>query len=580
MADWTKAPWAQDLLQTLSQRLPTVIGALGILVGGWLVALFARKLVHAGLSRTTIDDKVAKLVGFDTGGDAGDRIERAIAKTVYYVVITFVLVAFFSYLKIDAVTQPLVAVLSELGTAVPNIIKAVALGVGGYLLAKGVRRVLLMLLERSGFERRFVTLTSDAAPAAAAEAEPAPEEGTKKKKKDDKKKPVEQPMTALIADVAYWFILVVVAIPVLEALKISVLAAPMSAALGTITTYLPKIGGAVLLMIAGYVVSRIVRAIVSGVLERVGVDRVLTKIGLGALSKETPLSRVLGTIAMTFVLLQFAISAVGRLELEEISVPLRTMLERIYAYLPKLLVGGVLLAVGVVIGRIAGNVAARLLAAVGFNTLVSHVGLYQADERSVAQETEAKKLVEDRMRRMEEGAEGPPSGARPDELLASHGTRGIKTPADVGGVVVGTLVVLLFLRQVLSTLELTGLEHLLDELLSFVPHVLVSTIVLGAGLWAGRWVHQRVDELTATSADKRLKVLGTVGHVAVVAFAAMVALQQLGVGSQMIAIAFGLVLGAVCLAAALAFGLGGRDVASKILHKEYERRGGAKPPEG
>jgi hypothetical protein len=52
----------------------------------------------------------------------------------------------------------------------------------------------------------------------------------------------------------------------------------------------------------------------------------------------------------------------------------------------------------------------------------------------------------------------------------------------------------------------------------------------------------------------------------------MVALQQLGVGRQLIAIAFGSILGALCLAAALAFGLGGRDVAGRIINKEYERR--------
>jgi hypothetical protein len=291
------------------------------------------------------------------------------------------------------------------------------------------------------------------------------------------------------------------------------------------------------------------------------------------------LSRILGTLAMTFVLLQFAISAVGRLQLDEISVPLRTMLERVYAYFPKLLVGALLLAIGVVVGRVVGNLASRLLAAVGFNSLVSHIGLYKADEKSAAQEEEAAKLVKERMRRMEEEASGPSSGNRPDELLASTGTKGVRTPADVGGLVLGTFVVLLFLRQALDTLELTGLQGMLDQLIGFMPHVLAATVVLGAGLWAGRWVHQRVDELTSTAADGRLKVLGTVGHVAVVAFSAMVALQQLGVGRELIAIAFAVLLGAVCLAGALAFGLGGRDVAAKILNKEYDRRQSGRPPQ-
>lgn len=94
-------------------------------------------------------------------------------------------------------------------------------------------------------------------------------------------------------------------------------------------------------------------------------------------------------------------------------------------------------------------------------------------------------------------------------------------------------------------------------------------VVLGAGLWAGTWAHRRVDELTASAADRLARSLGTVAHVA---FATMMALQRLGVGNQLIAIAFGLVLGAVCLALALAFGFGGRDVAGRILQKEYDRR--------
>src|SRR5262245_10098603 len=126
MPDWLNAPWAQDVWQTTYQRLPTLGAALGILVGGWLAAYAIQKVVHAGLRRTTIDDVVARLIGFETGGDHGDRIERSIAKAIYYVLLTFVLVAFFSYLKIDAVTQPLVGVLNELGGAVPNLLKAFA----------------------------------------------------------------------------------------------------------------------------------------------------------------------------------------------------------------------------------------------------------------------------------------------------------------------------------------------------------------------------------------------------------------------------------------------------------------------
>jgi hypothetical protein len=90
-------------------------------------------------------------------------------------------------------------------------------------------------------------------------------------------------------------------------------------------------------------------------------------------------------------------------------------------------------------------------------------------------------------------------------------------------------------------------------------------------MWAGRWCKSRIDQLTRLSTDRLVRSLGTVAHVAVVTVAAMVALQQLGVASTIIDRAFTLVLGALCLAAALALGLGGRDVAAEIVRKHYEK---------
>jgi len=102
--------------------------------------------------------------------------------------------------------------------------------------------------------------------------------------------------------------------------------------------------------------------------------------------------------------------------------------------------------------------------------------------------------------------------------------------------------------------------------------VLVAAVVIGAGMWAGGWAKSRVTELVGKTTDPLLRALPTIVRVAIVAVAAMVALQQLGVGNQIIAIAFSLLLGALALAFALAFGLGGREVAGRILEKEYEKR--------
>jgi Mechanosensitive ion channel, conserved TM helix len=565
MPSWLNTPWMQEVWHSTIPRLPRIGIALAMLMGGWIFAVIVREMIYAGLKRTTLDDKVASLMGFETGGERGSRVERAVAKTFYYLLLAFVLVAFFSYLGITAVTAPLLTVLNDVAGAVPNLMKAVVIGLAGVLAANGVKKLIITLLERVGFERRLKKLAGEEAELTARE-EP-PEERREGKKKKAKTRP-PQPLTTTLGEVAYWFILVVTAIPVLEALKIGALAAPLSAAFATVAAYLPKVAAACVLFAVGYVLARVVKTLVSGVLDRVGLDKAMARLGFGRVTREQSLSGIFGAIAMAFVLLHFAISAVGRLDIKEISLPLGSMLDRIYVYMPKLLVAAVLMAIGVVVARVAGNVAARLLAAMGFNTLMVHIGLFkQLSPEARAQEQSSRDLVQHRIR-----GETPAKDEGTDDLLGSHGTSGIHTPADIAGVAVGAIVVLLFTRQVLGTLELGGLASLLDRLIAFLPNVVVALVLLGAGLWAGGWARRRIDELTKGSSDRLLAQLGTVAQVGIVAFSAMMSLEQLGVARQLIAIAFALLLGALCLAAALAFGLGGRDVAGKILQKEYERR--------
>lgn len=538
--------WMYEVAAVVTERLPILGISLAILVGGWLAAYVVQRSFYFVLCRTSLRARVVKLTGGDEAEAENRDVEKITARLLYYVLLSMVLVAFFSYLRIDAVTRPLLTALDGLAAAVPNLLKATVLGLGGYLLAIIVRRLIEFSLTGVGFDRRMRALGAE--------------------EEDDEK--AEHSISAMLAGVGYWFVIIVAAIPVLEALKIGVLAQPLSAAFETITVYLPRIGAAIVLMIIGFVLARLARSFVEGVLRRVGVDDLMARVGLGEPGEGQSASGILGAIAMAFVLLQFAISAAGRLEIAEISQPLSLILVQIYSFLPKLLSGGLLLAVGVVIAKISGNVAGRLLAAMGFNTLMAHVGVYSdVSDEARDQEKTWRSAIEARLKSAAGQSDAPEDGL--DPLLASPPT--IRTASDVGGLVISALVILLFTQQVLSILQLEGLAIMLDGFMTFLPDLVVAVVLLVTGLWAGRWVNTRVDELTARSPDRFARSLGAVARIAVIVFAVMMALQQVGVGQQLITTAFGLILGAVCLALALAFGLGGRDVASRILEEEYRR---------
>jgi hypothetical protein len=568
MGEWMNAPWVQDIIKLLSGNVARLAEALGVLVGGWIIALMLRRATFAAMTRTTIDNKLATLLGFKL---EENRLERVVARTVYYATMAMVLVAFFHVMRIDAVTTPLITMLNSIAKAVPSLMKAAVLAFCGFVAATALRRVIIFVLGRAGFDRYLQRFADEPAAAAKADApsgdddEPAAPPARKKGKKDAAREQArEQPSVArTMGDVVYWFVLTVTAIPVFEALEIGALARPLSSALETITTYLPKVGAAVVLMIIGFVLSRAVRTVVAGVLGRIGIDRLIDRLGVSKALRGHALSGMVGTAAMGFVLLHFTISAVGRLQIDEISAPLGQVLHQIYSFLPRLLVGSLLMTIGVLVSRVVGNIGGKFLAAMGYNTLLAHIGLYKESAADARAQDEAARAELQQARDATEDAAGP-------DLLAPPGKT--RTPADVAGMSIGVVVVLLFLRQVLSVMQLEGMAQLVDGLLQFLPHLLVALVVMGAGMWAGRWANTRIDEVTANSPDAPMRTLGPVVRGVITTLSVMVALQQLGVARQLIAIAFAAVLGAICLALALAFGLGGREVANKILTEEYDRR--------
>lgn len=536
-------PWMYETWTAAKPHLPRIAGALAILLGGWFVALIARGLTFAALKRTTIDDRIASALGIAV--ERGEhKVERAVSRVAYYIVLAFVFVAVFDQLEINAVTEPVLGALSGITQAIPSVLKAGAIVGVGYALALIVKRALIKLFDKSRVVDRLGRLAGE--------------------ESDERRRAVG----TLIATVAFWFIVLMTAIPALEALEIGALSGPLSAALHAVTTYLPKVVGAAVLLAVGYLLGRLARAAVTTFANKSGLDRALERLGLGSLLGRSSAGAVLGTLVMAFIVLHFAIGALGKLEIDEISGPMGLVLQQIYDYVPNALSGAVLLTVGVVHGRLARRVSRAVLAGVGFNALFVYVGL--AKEMTAPQKAEAA-----------DGAEALRAGLRRargeateegavEAVLKERGK--LQTPADIAGSAIGAIVVLVFVRQVLATLRLEGLGQMVDAFLSYLPNVLVALGVLAAGMWVGRWAGARIDQLTRPSSDTLIRSLGSVARAAIITIAAMMALHQLGVAPQLIGIAFALILGAVCLAAALAFGLGGREVAGEIVRKRYDGR--------
>jgi len=127
-----------QIMATAGAYLPKVAAAIGILVVGWIIAMIAASAIRAALNRTTLDNRLAAWFA----GDEKARkinIEAAVGRVAYYLVMLFVLVAFFQALELTMVTEPLNALLTRLFEFVPRILGGGALLLVAWLLATALR---------------------------------------------------------------------------------------------------------------------------------------------------------------------------------------------------------------------------------------------------------------------------------------------------------------------------------------------------------------------------------------------------------------------------------------------------------
>ena len=125
------------------------------------------------------------------------------------------------------------------------------------------------------------------------------------------------------------------------------------------------------------------------------------------------------------------------------------------------------------------------------------------------------------------------------------------------------------LLAVVNILNIEQVTSFLEQVLLYIPNVIAAVIILALGIIAGNFVHNVVDQATRASgmSEAAISAMSTIAKWAIVIFALMAALVQLGIASDLIRILFTGFVAMLALAGGLAFGLGGRDKAARWLEK-------------
>ncbi len=134
------------------------------------------------------------------------------------------------------------------------------------------------------------------------------------------------------------------------------------------------------------------------------------------------------------------------------------------------------------------------------------------------------------------------------------------------------LVILLFVTTGANTLGLNEVATLLHDLAAYLPRIILAILVMIFGTLLARFINRLVFAWLHSIKFENALVVSTSVEYGIQVLALFVALEQLGIGVQLIHSLFVIVFGAIFLALALAFGLGGRDWAAKVIEDLSNRK--------
>ena len=322
-----------------------------------------------------------------------------------------------------------------------------------------------------------------------------------------------------LGDLAYFLVVLLFLPTILANLGVGTLLAPLTGLVSTVIAAIPRLLGAALILFIGLFVARLVRNLVTSFSS--SLDGYGSRLGLRG---TTSLSALLGLVVYVLILLPVISATLGALGLPAVAQPVQNLIDRFLGAIPGVLSAALVIAVAYFVGRLVAELVSGLLAGIGFDRLPQALGLSAAPAPVTA-------------------------GAAP-----------ATTPSKIVGTVVMVVIILFATQAALNLLAFTALASLVASLIVVGGKVLAGLAIFVIGIYLANLAAQ----LISSSAGSQSRLLSSVARVATLALFGAMALQQMGIALQIVNLAFGLTLGALAVAFALAFGLGGREAAGKV----------------
>ncbi len=318
---------------------------------------------------------------------------------------------------------------------------------------------------------------------------------------------------SLIATFIYYLVVLYVLLLVLSILGVEGVLQPLQNMFEQFVGYIPNLIAAGVIGFAGYIIARIVSVIVGAAGK--GVDALSAKMGLG---QKISLSKVLQQVVFLFIFVPILIVALDALKMSAISDPATGMLNELLAAIPEIIGAAIILAVFFVVGKFVVSMLVELLRSLGADKVPAKLGL----EPVVGNDFSLSKIT---------------------------------------GSVVFFFIMFTAVISALEKLNMTEISTVLSGLLVLAGQIVLGLVILAVGNFFATLAHKLLSQ------GEGCHCMASIARYAILALVLAIGLNAMGLANNIVYLAFGLSLGAIAVAVALSFGLGGRDAAGK--HMDY-----------
>lgn len=355
-----------------------------------------------------------------------------------------------------------------------------------------------------------------------------------KKMKVDEKIHTEEngvSLSKIFSEIISLVIFILILPGVLAALKLDKILIPITDMLTKFLNYIPSLVAAALVLVVGWFIASKLRDILKGVLDSFKLDEKLSVDG--KVLFEGKLSTVIANIVYVLVLIPVFSASLNYLGLDIIISPVISMLNILFNYIPNLVGVALVLVISLYFGRIIESIITNLLIGLKFDSYLEKVGLKIIDNNY-------SKLV---------------------------------------GKFSKILIIYFAIIQSIEILNFGSLQDLSLKLTLLLGDILLGVVVIGVGIIIANYVAKIIKNTSLENKDQ----IANIAKVAIIVFVGAMGLRQMGIANEIINLAFGFTVGALAVAFAIAFGIGGKDLAKEKLQKlnsckKNEEKDDVEPP--